>query len=71
MGDETQPGQGGRAQIDGPVVRPPVTPQVRTENLNALAPRHLAPQWRPGDPVIIIEDMKERLQPGNGKGDAR
>ena len=51
-------------QIDGPVVRPPVTPQVRTENLNALAPRHLAPQWRPGDPVIIIEDMKERLQPG-------
>jgi hypothetical protein len=50
-------------QIDGPAVRAPVTPQVRPENLNALAPRHAAPQWREGDPVMIIEDMKERLKP--------
>ena len=51
-------------QIDGPVVRAPVSPQVRPENLNVLAPRYPARQWRQGDPVIIIEDMKERLQPG-------
>src|SRR5689334_10559492 len=56
-------------QIDGPVIRAPVTPQVRPEDLKALAPRHAAPQWRPGDPVIIIEDMKERLQPaGRDRG---
>ena len=61
--------QGKPPQIDGPVVRAPVTPQVRPEDLKVLAPRHAAPQWRPGDPVIIIEDMKERLQPaGRDRG---
>ena len=51
------------SQIEGPVVRSPVTPQVLQEDLNAVTRRKRAPQWRPGDPVIIIEDMKERLQP--------
>jgi hypothetical protein len=58
-------------QIDGPVIRAPVTPQVRPEDLKVLAPRHAAPQWRPGDPIIIIEDMKERLQPAGATGAGR
>ena len=64
MSDEIQPEQGGPAQIDGPVARPPVQPQVRLEDLDVSAKRHPAPQWRSGDPVVIIEDMSERPQPG-------
>ena len=51
-------------EVSGPVVRPPVTPQLRQDNLKDLANRNPAPQWRPGEPVKVIEDMKERLQPG-------
>ena len=54
------------SQIEGPVVRSPVTPQVLQEDLNAVTRRKRAPEWRPGDPVKIIEDMKERLKPGGG-----
>ena len=69
MSDETQPEHRRPSQIDGPVVHPPVKPRVRSENLNELAPH--APQWRPDDPVTIIEDMKERVQPGDGKAHPR
>ncbi|PVE22764.1 hypothetical protein DC522_19140 [Microvirga sp. KLBC 81] len=64
-----QPGPSKPPEIAGPVVRTPVTPQVRQENLNALTPRSRVQQWRPGDPVKVIEDMKERLQPGGGEAE--
>jgi hypothetical protein len=71
VSDDTQRKHGAVAHIDGPAVRRPVTPQVRSENLRELAPRHTALQWRPQDPVTIIDDMKERLQSGNGKANPR
>jgi hypothetical protein len=58
--------QSGPPEITGPVVRRPVSPQLRQENLNTLRERQTVPQWREGDPVKIIEDMKERLKPGGG-----
>ena len=54
-------------EVSGPVVRPPVTPQLRQDNLKDLTTRNPVPQWRPGEPVKIIEDMKERLKPGGGE----
>ena len=63
MSDEPQPEQGRPVQIDGPVARPPVKPQVQPENLNVSVQRRSAPQWHPGDPVVIIEDAKEHPQP--------
>jgi hypothetical protein len=71
VSDETQHERSMPAQIEGPAARPPVTPKVQSENLNVLAPRRTAPQWRPDDPVTIVEDMKERLQSGNDKTDRR
>jgi hypothetical protein len=71
VSDETKPEHGKLAQIVGPAARPPVTPQVRSENLNACAPRQPTRQWRPDDPTTIIEDMRERLQPGDGKAHPR
>ena len=50
--------QAGPPDVSGPTVRSPVTPQVREENLNTLQQRHRVPQWRKGDPVKIIEDIK-------------
>jgi hypothetical protein len=61
VSDETQREPGPPAQIEGPAARPPATPKVQSENLNVLAPRRTAPQWRLDDPVSVIEDMKERL----------
>ena len=66
MSDEISPEQGTPVQVDGPVARPPVKPQV---NLNVSAKRHPAPQWRSGDPVVIIEDMQERPKPGKAHAD--
>ena len=65
MSDETPAERGAPAQVDGPVARPPVKPQVRSDDLNVSSRRQPAPQWRSGDPVVIIEDMKERPQPDN------
>jgi hypothetical protein len=53
-------------EVSGPIVRQPVTPQLRQDNLKDLATRNPAPQWRAGEPVKVIEDMKERLKPGGG-----
>jgi hypothetical protein len=69
MSDEKQPERDRPAQVDGPVARPPVKPQVQPENLNVSAKRHPAPQWRSGDPVVIIEDMQERPKPGKAHAD--
>jgi len=69
MSDEISPEQGTPVQVDGPVARPPVKPQVRPEDLNVSSRRHPAPQWRSGDPVVIIEDMRERPQPGEADAD--
>ena len=69
MSDETQPERGKPAEIDGPVVHPPVKPQVRPENLNRPAKRQPAPRWRSGDPAVIIEDMREGAQPGKADAD--
>jgi hypothetical protein len=63
MSDDTQPKRDRPAQIDGPVARPPAKPQVQTDDLKVSMKRHPAPQWRSGDPVVIIEDMRERPQP--------
>ena len=65
---QAQAQQGRPAQIDGPVARPPVQPQVRLEDLDVSAKRHPAPQWRSGDPVVIIEDLRERPQPDKAAG---
>jgi hypothetical protein len=69
MSDEKQPERGRPAEIDGPVARPPVKPQVRSEDLNSSAKHVPAPRWRSGDPAVIIEDMKERPQPGKADAD--
>jgi hypothetical protein len=60
MSDETGPARDAPPQIEGPIARPPVSPKVQRKNSGELVPRDKTPQWRPGDPVTIVEDMKDR-----------
>lgn len=48
---------------EGPAIAGPVAPQVRPDDLKSLGPRSVPGQWRPGDPVTIIEDLKETPVP--------
>jgi hypothetical protein len=49
----------------GPLVRAPVAPAVQESNLRALTRTRIVRAWRAGDPVRVIEDLKERLQPAS------
>ncbi|MEA3292208.1 MAG: CARDB domain-containing protein [Pseudomonadota bacterium] len=42
-----------------PSVYEPVAPRVIEERLDTMTTRALVPAWRTGDPVLVIEDLKE------------
>ena len=50
--------------IGKPIVREAVSPFLQTADLRALTRTRMMRAWRPGDPVTVVEDLKERLSPG-------
>jgi hypothetical protein len=47
------------AEVLQPVVREPVAPRVNQNNLRVLSKEQTVKPWNPGDPVRVVEDLKE------------
>lgn len=55
-------GQSQGTTVSKPAARKPVTPQVMDMDLKALTKEKKAKRWKKGDPVRVIEDLKEALE---------
>lgn len=47
------------AEVLQPVVREPVAPKVNQNNLHVLSKEKTVKPWNPGDPVRVVDDLKE------------
>lgn len=45
-----------------PAVRKPVSPQVAETDLSQLSDEHAVKPWQPGDPVRVVEDLRESAE---------
>lgn len=55
--------------VRGPVVREPVAPKVLDMDLQELLRARTVQPWKPGDPIRVIDDLKETNEPSPDEGE--
>ncbi len=54
-----------------PAMPEPAAPQVQERNVKSLSEEKPVQEWKPGDPVRVMGDLREDEKPGTGKDEPR
>lgn len=54
-----------------PAMQEPAAPQVQERNVKSLSEEKPVQEWKPGDPVRVMGDLREDEKPGTGKDESQ
>ncbi len=54
-----------------PAMPEPAAPQVQERNVKSLSEEKPVQEWKPGDPVRVMGDLREDEKAGTGKGESK